>query len=412
LKPRDDALPADGARVAAVALAVTLALQVYTAFAGSATSVLAPEIARDLGLAPRLVGVYTGLMYIGSMLGALACSGFIERYGSIRVSQACVLLCVLGIALTAVAGAVPGIALLVLIVAPIIVGLGYGPITPASSHVLARTAPPSRMALTFSIKQTGVPAGGALAGALLPVIALVSDWTTTFALIIVLGVAIALIAQPTRGQLDADRTEGAPLLSVTNLMGPLALLVRTPVLLELAIVSAIYAAVQVCLWSFLVLYLTESLGFSLVAAGLALTVANTGGIVGRILWGAVADLIGAPRALLGMLGACAAICAWTTVMFDPAWPRAVMLVVCAIFGSTAIGWNGVQLAELARHAPAGQAGAVTGAAQFIGFGGVVVGPPIFALISTISGGYRAGFVVFGVLSMACGLRLLWRKAAV
>ena len=37
--------------------------------------------------------------------------------------------------------------------------------------------------------------------------------------------------------------------------------------------------------SFLVVYLTESLGYSLVAAGFALTVANLGGIVGRILWG-------------------------------------------------------------------------------------------------------------------------------
>ena len=41
--------------------------------------------------------------------------------------------------------------------------------------------------------------------------------------------------------------------------------------------------------SFLVVYLTETLGYSLVAAGFALTVANLGGIVGRIVWGAVAD---------------------------------------------------------------------------------------------------------------------------
>ena len=36
-------------------------------------------------------------------------------------------------------------------------------------------------------------------------------------------------------------------------------------------------------------------------------------------------------------------------------------MIIAVFGMTAIGWNGVQLSEVARHAPAGQAGAVTGA---------------------------------------------------
>ena len=104
------------------------------------------------------------------MAASLASGGFIERYGAIRVSQVCVLLCAAGVLM--VAGARP--------CCPrprcsrslrrrSSSGSGYGPITPASSQVLARTAPPSRMALTFSIKQTGVPAGAALAGALLPV---------------------------------------------------------------------------------------------------------------------------------------------------------------------------------------------------------------------------------------------------
>ena len=74
-----------------------------------------------------------------------------------------------------------------LALAPLVIGLGYGPITPASSHVLARTAPPSRMALTFSIKQTGVPAGAALAGALLPALALRIGWRAAFVAVAALG---------------------------------------------------------------------------------------------------------------------------------------------------------------------------------------------------------------------------------
>jgi MFS-type transporter involved in bile tolerance (Atg22 family) len=84
-----------------------------------------------------------------------------------------------------------------------------------------------------------------------------------------------------------------------------------------------------------------------------------------------------------------------------------VLAVCACFGATAIGWNGVQLAQVARLAPAGQAGAVTGAAGFITFAGVVVGPPTFALLAGVTGSYRVGFVAFASLALIGGLRLLY-----
>jgi hypothetical protein len=69
----------------------------------------------------------------------------------------------------------------------------------------------------------------------------------------------------------------------------------------------------------------------------------------------------------------------------------------------------VQLAEVARNAPASAVGAITGATGFITFGGVVTGPPAFALISALTGGYGAGFAVFGSLSVGCGLWLLARE---
>ena len=123
---------------------------------------LAPEIGRELGIAPKLVGAFVGIVYAGSMAASLASGMFIERHGAIRVSQVCVLLCAAASDDGRRRYAFAGTAMVALALAPVIIGLGYGPITPASSELLARTASPSRMALTFSIKQTGVPAGAAL----------------------------------------------------------------------------------------------------------------------------------------------------------------------------------------------------------------------------------------------------------
>ena len=254
-------------RTGAIALAVTLAIQIFTAFAATSASVLAPVIGRDLAIAPKLVGVFVGIVYAGSMAASLASGMFIERHGAIRVSQVCVLLCAAGVLMVSGGTVLPGTAVLALAVAPLIIGLGYGPITPASSHVLARTAPPSRMALTFSIKQTGVPAGAALAGAALPILALQIGWRPTFALVAALGIVIALAAQIVRARLDTGRIP-AQMPTAARVVAPLRHVLRTPALAELVVVAFVYAALQVCLTSFLVVYLTESLGYSLVAAGL------------------------------------------------------------------------------------------------------------------------------------------------
>ncbi len=395
------------ARTAALALAVTLAIQVYTSLAATATSVLAPMIAAELALPGTLVGVFVGIVYVGSMVGSLGSGAFIERFGAIRVSQLCVLLCAAGVALVAVGAIRPSPSSALLALAPLIIGLGYGPITPASSHVLVRTASPARMALTFSIKQTGVPAGTALAGALLPGVALQLGWRPTFLAVAALGLAVAVAAQPTRASFDGAREPSRPM-SLDAVVAPLRLVLGTRSLTRLAWTGFVYAATQVCLVSFLVIYLTETLGRSLVAAGFALTVANVGGIVGRIGWGAVADRYVRPRTLLGLIGIAAGVCGHLTAAFGATWPVAATLVVCGLFGATAIGWNGVQLSELARNAPAGEAATVTGAANFVTFAGVVVGPPVFALLTALTQSYRIGFGVFGTLSALCGLWLLTR----
>jgi MFS family permease len=392
---------ARSARTAFVALTATLAIQIFTSLAATAPAVLAPELGREFGVNPRWIGVFVGLVYLGAMIASLACIAFIERYGAIRVSQVCVLLCAAGIILV---GMLPTSAAALLVGAAILIGLGYGPITPASSQVLARTTPPSQMALMFSIKQTGVPAGAALAGALLPAAALSFGWRAAAVLVGLIGLAVAVMAQSTRRSLDTDLQHRGPK-ALASIAARLRLVARTPALAELALLSFAYASVQVCLTSFLVVYLHDALQWSLVAAGLALTFATVGGVIGRIAWGALADQVLAPRRVLSLIGLIAGVCSLTMAFSTPAWPAAIMLPLVAVFGGTAIGWNGVQLSELARLAPPGSAGAVTGAAGFITFSGVVTGPPLFAALAAMTSGFRTGYLVFAAVSIVAAAAL-------
>ena len=384
------------ARQAGVALAATLAIQVFTSLSATAVPVLAPAIAADLGVPARWVGGFVGLVYLGAMSASFVSGAWIARQGAIRVSQTCVALCAVGIAGVAASGAG---ALPLVVLAAVTMGLGYGPITPASSHVLARTTPAARMNLVFSIKQTGVPAGAAIAGALLPALALAAGWRGAFAAVAALGVVVIAAAQPIRAALDTGRRADAPA-TLGHALSRVRRVIADPRLAPLAWISWAYAAAQVSLTSFLVVHLTGTLGWSLIAAGLALSVATAGGVAGRVLWGYVADRTRAPFAVLGTTGLVSAACAALTALATPEWPAYAIYPVIAVFGATAIGWNGVQLAELARRAPEGDAGAITGATGVITFSGVVAGPPLFGALAALTGSTRSGFAATALLAAA------------
>src|SRR6218665_2121030 len=129
-------------------LTVTLTIQAMVSMAGLTMPVMAPVAAPAMGVSPTYTGLYLSVVYIGAVLSSLAAGSAVTRFGAIRVSQYGLLLCAAGLALCAIPS-LPSVAM-----GAFLIGCGYGPITPASSHLLARTTPAHRLSLVFSIKQT------------------------------------------------------------------------------------------------------------------------------------------------------------------------------------------------------------------------------------------------------------------
>ena len=379
-------------------LAVTLAIQALVAMALITVPVLAPVLAQDLGLSSAYVGIYVGVVYAAAMVASLSAGAAVARFGAIRVSQMGLLLCACGIALSTL-GSLPAMAL-----GAVLVGLGYGPVTPASSHLLARTTPADRLSLVFSIKQTGVPLGGVLAGALVPPL-LVLGWRGALLAVAAANIACIFVAQPLRSALDADRDPHRPLVP-GNLAQPIRMVLAHPPLRLLAGCSFLFSIAQLSLTTYLVTYLHDVLAYGLVAAGLALSVSQAAGVVGRVLWGYVSDRWLGARRMLTALEAMVAVCALLTAALQASMPGLLVLVVLALFGASAIGWNGVYLAEVAREAPPGQASIATGGTLAITFLGVVMGPPAFGALSAATGSYRIGFVAVAGALVLCLIALL------
>lgn len=380
-------------------LAATLAVQTLVALAVYCAPVMAPVAARSLGVAPSAIGYFIALVYFGSMLGSVTSGGWVARFGPIRVSQVGLALSLVGLAL----GASAWLPLMAL--GAVVIGLGYGPATPASSHILARASPPGLVALTFSIKQTGVPLGGAIAGALVPAMIHALGWRASALAIGLACLALAFAVEPVRPRYDRGLNPKAPI-SLRSAFAPVALVLREGRLKEMALTSFIYGGVQITLVTYLVTFLTDAFALRLVLAGLVMAVSQVASVIGRVLWGVIADRVLSRRRMLGLLGMGMGVSAIATLAAGPQWPGWMLFVYAAVFGATAVGWNGVYLAEVAHLAPQGQTSQATGGCLFFTFLGVVVTPPLFNVVLSLAGSYAAAYAVFGVPSLAIGARLL------
>jgi MFS family permease len=369
--------------------------------------VLAPAIAAETGLPLGLVGVHTALVYAGALVTGPMTAGLVRRHGGVRVLQGALLIIAFGIALAAIG--TPS----ALVASALVAGAGHGPVTPGGSQLIAARTPPRRRALVFSLKQTGVPAGAMLVAAAAPAIAALAGWRAGVLAIAATSLLVAAAIQPLRRPLDAERDPKAggagPGAFLRESAGTLGLLRHHPALLRLTLMSCAYGIAQFCFLTFFVAFQVASLGSGLAEAGLLLAAAQVMGVLGRIGWALAADRWGA-RPVLVLCGLGAAAGGTVLALAGPGWPVLPVLLAGMAMGATAVGWNGVMLAEAARIAPGGQVGAATAALSFCFGVTMLVAPPAFSGLVGLTSGYGAGFLMC-VLAALAGAFAIARGAA-
>lgn len=380
-------------------LGAMFVMQTLMSMAGLTAPVFAVPLAADLGVSAGWVGLYMSTVFVVAMFSGVLGGAAVLRLGAIRMAQVCLVAAAAALALMT-AGAV-----LWVMLAALLIGFSYGPPTPASSHILARTTPPRFLPIVFSLKQTGVPAGGALAGALVPPMVLAWGWRGAAWAVAGACLAAALLLQPLRARLDADRDRSHRV--GRDLAGPLRLVMGDRGMRRLAFLAGSFSAVQMSLVAYLVTFLVEEVRLDLVAAGAVLAAAQLAGVGGRILWGAVSGNLLSARWLLVLLGLIMVVASALVAGFGPETPAWLLYGAAVLFGGSAIGWNGVMLAELARIAPPGMAGVATGGSVFITFAGVVISPALFSGLIALGLGYGAGFWMLALIACA-GTVLAWR----
>ena len=392
-------------RGATAPLAATFAVQTMAAMVLFGVTVIAPAAAPDIGVEVTLIGTFTSIAYGFGMLAGLLTGAVTDRYGAIRICQGTMVFAFIGVAVLTLSTPMAAVASAALL------GLCYGPVNPVSTHILARVSPERWRPMIFSIKQTGMPAGSALAGALLPVIVITFDWRLAIITAGAMALIVAISIQPLRQRLDATLRPKRKL-RAGDFINPLKLIWREPRLRSLAVIAFAYSGCQVAISVFYVVYLTAVLALPLTIAGLIFTILQVGAIMGRLFWGALADRFYPANRVLVWLGFATGTFSIITGLFAPGLLIWVVGLVSFLIGATSSGWNGVFFSELVKYSPSEHTGEAASGIQFVIMAGVTALPPLFGIIVTVTGGFFPAFFAIGcgMIASAVYLNVMFRQA--
>lgn len=367
---------------------------------------IASLVRADLDLTLAQAGSFLSAYYVGPVLMSLPAGAMADRWG---VKQTLVLgQLVIAVGLVLVATSTTYWALIVLMACA---GFGYGMLNPTSTKAVMVWSAPAQRATVVGLKQVGLPFGGMLGAALLPVLAVALGWRAAVvvsALLVGAGALASLWIYRDPGHEESPAATGRPASSMRAVLG----------MRDLWLVSAatfVFAAMQTVWMAFLVLYLESVVGLSLLAASRYLALAQAGGIAGRIIFGLLSDRVlrGSRRVPLAIAGVGSALCSVAIAFTGPGTSIVWLAPLVLVFGFVGIGWNGVQHTLMAELAGARAAGTAVGLGLAISSLGVTVGPPAFGHLVTVAGDYRAAWIVLAVAMFAAlGVLTLVRERRV
>jgi MFS family permease len=379
-------------------LLLAVVAQITVSMVTQGVPTLAPFLQTDLDLTRGEVGLFNSALMGGSFV-ALFLAGWLvdlhgERaalvWGNALVGLSCLVL--LGTEGFRTALAVAFLA-----------GIGAAFSTPAGSRTVMRWFPPASRGTAMGLRQTGIPIGGALAAAILPLVALATDWRWAIAATGLANLAAAWWCHRDYPAPAARERAAARALPAYRFRD---LLTRDILLMGLA--GGLLPLGQFALVTYLALFLKEVHAIPVTVSALLLVAAQIAGACGRVSWGAVSDHLFARRrrpallaaALLSALGS-AGLGALPTA--TPLW---VIAVLVPAYAFNAIGWHGCWISLVAEIAGPEKQGRTIGVAMTVMYAGIILLPPLFGYYVDFTHQWRGAWLLLGA-GLLAGTALVW-----
>ncbi len=367
-------------RRAALVLTLLLTMSVGTVYQ-FAIPVLGPLLIPEFGLSRAQLGAIVTGFFLAGAVASPSAGKLTDRIGGRRALFACVTLGGVAILLGSLSTG-----LVMLVIAAGIAGMSSAFTNPATNRIILRTFPPGRRGIVTGFKQSGVQFGGLFVGVALPTVALAAGWRWAMVLPVILAVvAIAVGARVLPRTLDEVAVSTAASQSATE---------RNPTLATLCVYAALMGFGMSSVNTYLPVYAVDTIGMSVTTAGMVTATMGAIGVLARMSWGAVADRIRQPIAVLPVLGAVALISSMLIASAGRLGPAALW-AGAVLFGTSAFGWNGVAMLVAMTIVDDARAGWASGRVVLFYFAGLVSSPVPFGMLTDLTGSYLYGWFGLG-----------------
>ena len=361
-------------------LFIAVTVQVVGTWLANVPVFLITHLHLERGLSLPTAGAMAATALAGTMLTLIAWGVVVDRVGERRALTA-------GLCLATIAGfasAAHTSSMAWLAITWFAIGVGAGCLNSASGRLIIGWFPPERRGTAMGIRQAALPLGMGMAAFFVPVLA--SSNGLAIALIVpavACAVATVVVATFIVDPASQDQPQGA-----NPYRGDRRLL-------RVHLASMLLVVPQLTVWTFIVVWLVDSRGWTVVAAGGLAAATQVLGALGRVGAGWWSDRVGDRLRPIRIIAVAASV---TMVLLGTSAPTSMAVVVMVIATVVTVADNGLAftaVAEIGGPAWSGRAMGIQNTGQYVT--GSLVPPLVGAVIA--EQGYAIAFVLVAVFPL-------------
>ncbi|MFC1918124.1 MFS transporter [Chloroflexota bacterium] len=342
--------------------------------------VLYPFIQDFFGLSRAQIGLITTAQASGFAAASMLAGWLTDKYGVKRMISASLFI------LTAFTLIFPLVSSFFGIIAlAVVIGIITSPLHPAATRAIIDWFPGKIRALAMSVKQMGVPIGGALAAAVFPALAIAVGWRMAAAVtgLLVLLIAVIFVLRYRDAARETKEVHKFDAATVKTIL-------RDRGLMTTILWGAMFIGLQHTVLSYLMLFVIEALEVSPIIAGGLLAIAQVSSIFARVFWGAASDFIFHRQRIVVL-----AITGFLTVLWmtgvsfiGVGVPSSLIYLIAILIGISTLSFHGVFITAIGEQAKTGQIGVTVGLSTTINSIVQMLTPPLFGYLVDITDSYR------------------------
>lgn len=271
-----------------------------------------------------------------------------------------------------------------LLVGLFVAGIGYSATQPGGSKAVAQYFTTGRRGLAMGIRQAGLPLGGAVAAATLPVIAHSYSWrwALTLAAVVVGGGGIIFFICYRRPPVNRSKQAAIRVKFWARVAEALRYRWLRPVIYSgVTLVTA-----QFAIQTYLMLFLRDTHHMPLTRGAWVLVIIQAAGVAGRILLAAISDASSRARQITIIISMLATAALTIVLPLLPAnTPLYALFTFATFLGFFAFGWYGPWVVHITDAAPSHATGLLLSIAMTVNQVAIAATPPLLGFLYDISG---------------------------